>query len=79
MSKNDWNRIQAQLHRRQIEEERRRSAEEDKMARHQRSLTETKNWANTIAVSSNELRRVSFQSLLTFVKGEARPDDRWTG
>ncbi len=51
LSKNDWNRIQMQLHKRQIEEERRRIALEEKNEKHERSLAETKNWANTIAVS----------------------------
>ncbi|XP_062566128.1 cilia- and flagella- associated protein 210-like [Saccostrea cucullata] len=49
LSKNEWNRIQQELYKRQIEEERMRRMREEKENRKQMSKEMVKNWGNTIA------------------------------
>ena len=51
LSAGDWDRIQMQLNKRKIEEERHRRAREEKERLHDLSKNQIKNWANTIAVS----------------------------
>ena len=47
----DWERIQFQLNKRTIEEEKRRRAREEKERLHELSKERVKNWSNTVAVS----------------------------
>lgn len=51
LSKSEWNRIQQELHKRQIEEERMRRLREEKENRKQMSKEMVQHWGNTIAVS----------------------------
>ncbi|OWF35640.1 coiled-coil domain-containing protein 173-like [Mizuhopecten yessoensis] len=48
LSKNDWERIQMQLHRKQIEEERTRKIREEKEEKQKMSKEMIKDWGNTI-------------------------------
>ena len=52
LSKGDWDRIQQQLHRKQIEEDRLRRIKEERENRKNQSKELVKNWGNTIAVST---------------------------
>lgn len=51
LSKADWERIQQQLNRKQIEEERLRKIREERENRKNKSKEIVQNWGNTIAVS----------------------------
>lgn len=51
LSKTEWNRIQQELHKRQIQEERMRRMREEKENRKQMSKEMVQHWGNTIAVS----------------------------
>ena len=51
LSKNDWDRIQAQLNKRAREEEQIRLAREEKERLREMSKEQIKSWTNTIAVS----------------------------
>lgn len=57
LSKSEWNRIQQELHKRQIEEERMRRLREEKENRKQMSKEMVQHWGNTIAVSLAYLPR----------------------
>lgn len=57
LSKSEWNRIQQELHKRQIEEERMRRLREEKENRKQMSKEMVQHWGNTIAVSLASLHR----------------------
>lgn len=57
LSKSEWNRIQQELHKRQIEEERMRRLREEKENRKQMSKEMVQHWGNTIAVSLAYLHR----------------------
>ena len=50
LTKNDWDRIQFQLNKRQIEREKIRMAREEKERLHAISKEKVKNWSNTITV-----------------------------
>lgn len=50
LSKADWERIQTQLHRKQIEEERTQKIREEREEKQRRSKEMIKDWGNTIAV-----------------------------
>ena len=52
-----------QLRKRQIEEERRRQLQDDRL-RHERLMADTKNWANTIAVSTKSPKRNQLSSFM---------------
>ena len=52
LSKGDWDRIQFQLNKRVIEQERAANAQKEKERLHALSKEKVKNWGNTIAVSS---------------------------
>jgi len=51
LSKSDWDRIQQQLYRKQIEEERLRKVREERDERKNKSKEVVQHWGNTIAVS----------------------------
>lgn len=51
LSKGDWDRIQYQLNKQMIEQERLRRIREDKDKMHELSKEKVKNWTNTIVVS----------------------------
>lgn len=51
LSKNDWERIQQQLNRKQIEEARLRKIREEREERKNKSKEVVQHWGNTIAVS----------------------------
>ena len=50
LSKADWDRIQTQLHRKQIEEERMKKIREERDERKNKSKEVVQHWGNTIAV-----------------------------
>ena len=50
LSKADWDRIQFQLNRRRMEEERIQRLKEEQQRLHELSLEQVKNWSNTILV-----------------------------
>ena len=56
LSKGDWERIQTQLHRKQIEEDRIRRKHEEIEERKKKSKEMVDNWGNTIIVSHIRLR-----------------------
>lgn len=51
LSKSEWNRIQQELYKRQIEDEKIKRLREEKENRKHMSKEMVKNWGNTIAVS----------------------------
>ncbi len=51
LSKDDWQRIQYQLNKRNIEAERQKKAQEERDRMHELSKERVKNWTNTVVVS----------------------------
>ena len=67
LSKPDWERIQYQLNRRAIEEEKRRQIKEEKEKMAATSKEMVKNWSNTIAVRIYHFFQVSYCMLGFYV------------
>ena len=52
LSKTDWDRIEAHLNRRHLENEKARKDLEERQHLHELSMEKVKNWSNTVYVSS---------------------------
>ena len=66
LTKNDWDRIQFQLNKRQIEQDKIRKAREEKERLHELSKEKVKNWSNTITVSILANKYTYYNKNLTY-------------